>query len=114
MERPTTTLDDTIRLDRAALETAPAEAVAAQICAKLTAAFAPTALSLVDESHLHAGHGGWREGGATHFKLEITAPSLADKSRVARQRAVYAALADELATRVHALSTTIRAEVETS
>ena len=91
-------------LDRDQLMEATAAAVAAQIRAKLEAAFAPATIELEDDSDSHAGHGGWREGGATHFNLRIVSDAFAGKSRVARQRAVMAALADELAGRVHALS----------
>lgn len=91
-------------LDAEELKTAPAEAVAAQMRAKLTAAFAPELIEIEDDSASHAGHGGWREGGATHFNLRIVAAAFAEMSRVARQRAVMATLADELASRVHALS----------
>ncbi len=93
-----------------ALRTAPADAVAAQIRAKLTAAFAPSLLEIEDESHLHAGHGGWRPGGATHFRLRIVSTAFSGQSRVARQRAVMAALREELAERVHALALTVDAE----
>lgn len=73
---------------------------------KLRAAFAPTRLAVVDESHRHAGHAGARPEGETHFAVEIVSPVFAGQSRVARQRAVYAALAQELQTRVHALALT--------
>lgn len=78
---------------------------------KLTQEFHPTALQIVDESHLHAGHSGWKEGGETHFRVEITAPGFAAMSRVARHRAINECLADELAGPVHALA--IRADVGT-
>lgn len=82
--------------------------VKATIEQKLTQVFQPTALQVVDESHLHAGHSGWKEGGETHFRVEITAPAFAEMSRVARYRAINECLADELAGPVHALA--IRAE----
>ena len=91
-------------LDREQLMEATAEQVAAQIRAKLQDAFEPQTISLEDDSHKHAGHGGWRPGGATHFNLRLVSRAFAGKSRVARQRAVMAALSDELASRVHALS----------
>jgi BolA protein len=71
---------------------------------KLTAAFAPTRLDIIDDSHRHAGHAGAREGGETHFTVEIVAAAFAGKSRVERQRLVYATLAAELQERVHALA----------
>lgn len=91
------------------LETADAEIVAAQIRAKLEAAFAPTVLELEDESHRHAGHGGWKPGGATHFRLKMTSESFSGISRVARHRAVCQTLAQELESRVHALSMSLDA-----
>ena len=78
--------------------------VADRIKDKLTAALSPTRLEVVDESHLHAGHVGARPEGETHFRVEIVAAAFAGQNRVARQRLVNAALAEELADRVHALS----------
>ncbi|RAK62750.1 BolA family protein [Phenylobacterium kunshanense] len=71
---------------------------------KLTAAFEPTRLEIVDDSSRHAGHAGAREGGESHFNVTIEAPAFAGTPRVARQRMVYHALAEELAGPVHALS----------
>ena len=70
---------------------------------KLTEAFHPDSLMVVDESHLHAGHAGSRPGGETHFRVTIVAPAFAGKSRIERHRLVNATLAAELAGRVHAL-----------
>ena len=58
--------------------------VAQSIRARLTAAFAPTALDIVDESHLHRGHAGHRPGVSTHFRVSIVAPAFAAKPRVER------------------------------
>ena len=71
---------------------------------KLNAAFQPTRLEIVDDSDRHAGHAGAREGGESHFTVTIESAAFAGQSRVARQRAVNAALAEELAGPVHALS----------
>lgn len=71
---------------------------------KLRAAFAPTDLQVIDESEQHRGHGGWREGGGTHYRVVMRAPGFAGMSRIARSRAVHAALAEELAGGVHALA----------
>lgn len=79
---------------------------------KLTAAFAPARLDIVDESHRHAGHAGARPEGETHFRIEIVSAAFAGRSRVERQRLVYAALAEELTTRVHALQLTTRTPEE--
>ncbi|BBK45101.1 BolA family transcriptional regulator [Allostella vacuolata] len=70
---------------------------------KLTQAFVPIRLAIEDDSHRHAGHAGARPGGETHFRVEIVAAAFAGRSRVERQRMVYAALAAELADSVHAL-----------
>jgi BolA family transcriptional regulator, general stress-responsive regulator len=80
--------------------------------AKLSAAFAPVRLDIIDESHRHAGHAGARPEGETHFRVEIVAAAFAGKSRVERQRLVYAALAEELQSRVHALQPTTRTPEE--
>lgn len=86
--------------------------VAERMTAKLTEAFAPESLELIDESEAHRGHGGWREGGETHFRLRLVAPAFAGQGRVARQRAVNAVLREELAGPVHALSMELRAPGE--
>lgn len=77
--------------------------VAKAIEANLTRAFDPTRLSIVDESHRHAGHAGARAEGESHFRVEIVSNAFAGKSRVERQRMVYAALAEEMARDIHAL-----------
>jgi len=71
---------------------------------KLSAAFAPVALEVKDESAMHAGHAGARPGGETHFRVRIVSPAFQGASRVERQRQVYAALSEELEARVHALA----------
>ena len=70
---------------------------------RLTRAFSPTALQVVNESHRHAGHAGDDGSGASHFAIMIRAESLAAMTRVARHRAVQAALGD-LNQRVHAIA----------
>ena len=74
------------------------------ILEKLTAALDPTSLEVIDDSESHRGHGGWREGGETHFDVIAVSPVFEGKSRVARQRLILDALAIELAGPVHALS----------
>ena len=83
-----------------------------RITAKLTAALSPERLVVTDESENHRGHGGWREGGETHFRVEVVASAFAGRSRVERHRMVNAALAEELAERVHALAIVARAPGE--
>jgi len=74
------------------------------ITEKLTSAFSPQSLEVVDESHLHAGHAGWREGGQTHYRVYIVSNAFEGKSRVDRHRMINMALAAELAGSVHALA----------
>ena len=86
--------------------------VAATIEHKLRDRFAPSRLVIVDESHRHAGHAGAHPDGETHFAVTIVSAAFAGLGRGARQRLVYAALADELAGQVHALSLTTLAPSE--
>ena len=79
-------------------------AVTESLRAKLTAAFSPSLLQIDDDSARHAGHAGAREGGESHFNVVIAAAAFEGVARVARQRMVYAAVAEELAGPVHALS----------
>jgi BolA protein len=79
------------------------------VAERLTAALAPTRLEVVNESHLHAGHTGDDGTGETHFRVAVEAPAFAGLTRVARQRLVNHALADLLATRIHALAISARA-----
>ena len=71
---------------------------------KLTEAFAPTELDIVDQSHLHAGHAGAPGGGESHFRIRIVSAQFDGLGRVARQRAINNVLKAELAGPVHALS----------
>lgn len=71
---------------------------------KLRAAFAPTHLEVVDESHLHAGHAGARPGGNTHYRVTMTSSAFAGLSRVAMQRLVMKELKPEFEAGLHALA----------
>ena len=82
--------------------------VAAEIVRRLTAAFAPGVLEVRDDSHRHAGHGGYRAGVETHLHIRMTAAVFAGQSRLARQRAVLAQLADLMDNPIHALSLELR------
>ena len=82
------------------------------IAERLGQALAPTRLEVVNESHMHAGHAGDDGTGETHFRVGVETPAFAGLSRVARQRLVNAALADLLATRIHALTIRARAPGE--
>jgi BolA protein len=82
--------------------------VSDEISARLTAAFAPTELDVVNESHNHAGHSGDDGTGESHFRIRIRAAAFAPMGRVDRHRAVHQALGD-LNTRVHAIALDIGA-----
>ncbi|MBE7244663.1 BolA family protein [Methylobacterium hispanicum] len=65
---------------------------------------APTRLEVVDESHLHAGHSGWREGGETHFRLDVVSAAFEGKSRVERHRLVNGLMDEAFKRGLHALA----------
>jgi BolA protein len=71
--------------------------------------FGPTELEVVDESHLHQGHSGYREGGESHFRVRIAAKAFAGKSRIEAHRMINQALAGEFAEGMHALAIEARA-----
>jgi BolA protein len=79
-------------------------AVTEAIRTKLSAAFSPDRLEIEDDSARHHGHAGAAPGGESHFNVVIQARAFEGLGRVQRQRAVYSALAEELAGPVHALS----------
>ena len=83
--------------------------------AKLTDGLAPSRLDIIDDSHRHAGHAGndqnsghsgSRPDGESHFTVQIVSAAFEGKGQVARQREVYALLAEELQGSVHALALT--------
>lgn len=78
--------------------------IATEIKQRLVAALAPTRLELDDQSDRHIGHAGHDGRGESHFALVIESPAFTGLNRVARQRAVYAALGDLMKERVHALT----------
>ena len=86
--------------------------MANRIAGKLTAQLTPEHLKVIDESHQHYGHAGWREGGETHFRVEIVSAAFTGKSRLERHRLVNAALSEELAGGVHALAIAAKAPGE--
>jgi len=84
-----------------ARETGP---VATEMLNRLNSALSPTRIDLTDDSEQHRGHGGYNPAGESHFSLSIESPAFAGKSRVERQRMIYAALGELMRERVHALS----------
>jgi BolA protein len=79
---------------------------------RLNSALNPISIELADDSEQHRGHGGYNPAGESHFTLRIESPAFTGKSRVERQRLVYAALGDLMHERVHALSIRARAPGE--
>jgi BolA protein len=78
--------------------------IESRIKQKLLAGLEPISLDVVDESHLHAGHSGARQGGQTHYRIKVASERFSGKGRIERHRMVYALLADEIAQGVHALA----------
>jgi BolA protein len=76
--------------------------------------FAPQALSVVDDSAQHAGHAGAGPGGETHYSVTMVAEAFRGQTRLARSRAVHAALAGELAGGLHALALRLRTPEESA
>ncbi len=86
--------------------------VASAIREKLSAAFAPSRLEIVNESHLHAGHRGSPGTGESHFRVLIVSTAFAGRSRLARHRLVNEVLAAELKGTIHALALAVYAPGE--
>jgi BolA family transcriptional regulator, general stress-responsive regulator len=82
--------------------------VSDEIHARLTAAFAPSMLEVINDSHRHAGHSGDDGTGESHFTIRIRSDVFGPMTRVARHRAVHQALGD-LNARVHAIALDIGA-----
>lgn len=79
----------------------------------LEAGLSPRQLELEDQSHLHAGHAGARDGRG-HYRVVVVSEVFAGKAPLARHRAVYAALGEMMQTDIHALSIDARAPGEAS
>ena len=75
-----------------------------KITQRLTDAFSPTEIDVRDDSERHRGHAGYQEGGESHYHVRLRSASFAGQSRIARHRAVHAALGAELVASIHALS----------
>lgn len=75
-----------------------------EIEAKLREAFDPTDILVEDDSASHAGHAGAPAGGESHFNVRLRSIEFEGKSRVARHRAVHAALGPGIIGRIHALA----------
>ena len=75
-----------------------------EIRTALDAAFAPTSLAVINESHKHAGHAGDDGSGQSHWRVEIESETFAGQSRIAKHRAVHTALGPDIIGRIHARS----------
>ena len=73
---------------------------------------APSELAVIDESEQHRGHSGWREGGQTHFRIDIVSPAFVGKSRVERHRMVNDSVREAFDRGIHALAVKARAPGE--
>lgn len=78
--------------------------LASEIEHALESTFTPSRLEVINESHLHAGHAGDDGSGESHWKVVIEAAAFADMNRLARHRAVHAALGPDIIARLHALA----------
>ena len=78
--------------------------IKAQIEEKLFSQFSPTSLEVIDESDRHKGHGGWREGGNTHFRIKMAGGQFEGTTRVAKHREINTLLKAEFDAGVHALA----------
>lgn len=81
----------------------PREERVAAIRAAIQGALHPASLMVEDESHLHAGHEGARDGRG-HFRVEVVSDAFEGMGPIARHRAVYAAVGDLMVTDIHALA----------
>ena len=84
--------------------------IVTEIETRLRAAFAPTVLDVVDESEKHRGHAGHTEAGESHFQVSITAAAFGPMTRIARHRAIHAAIGPDIMGRIHALGIDVRAQ----
>jgi BolA family transcriptional regulator, general stress-responsive regulator len=75
-----------------------------QIEQALTESFKPKNLVVIDESHLHAGHSGWKEAGETHFRIDVEARIFNDMTRVQQHRMINGALSFAFEKGLHALA----------
>jgi BolA protein len=90
----------------------PTMRLAEWITDTLNATLRPTRLIVTDESEQHRGHGGWREGGETHFRIDIVSEAFIGKSRLARHRLVNEAVKGAFERGLHALAIAAKAPGE--
>ena len=79
----------------------------------LTEALHPSSLEVVDESHHHAGHAGWRPNGETHMRVRVVSAAFSGKSRLERHRMINELAAQEFHNGLHALAIETSTPAET-
>jgi BolA protein len=98
------------------MQSKPSPSRAERLQVALTQAFSPAVLLIQDDSARHAGHSGAQPGGQTHYSVLLVSEAFLGVSRVARERAVHAAVAGEFgpaeAGGMHALALTLRTPEE--
>ena len=82
--------------------------IADLMATRLTEAFAPTLLEIRDDSEKHRGHAGYQEGGESHWQIVISSAVFDGMNRLARHRAIHAAVGKDIIGRIHALAIDIR------
>jgi BolA protein len=82
--------------------------IADLMATRLTETFAPTLLEIRDDSEKHRGHAGYQEGGESHWQIVISSAAFDGMNRLARHRAIHAALGKDIIGRIHALAIDIR------
>ena len=78
----------------------------------LSEALRPSSLEVIDESHHHAGHAGWRPNGETHMRVRVVSDAFSGKSRIERHRLINGLAAAELQGGLHALAIEAKAPGE--
>jgi len=82
------------------------------ITQKVQKALNPSEIEVIDESHLHAGHSGAREGGESHFAISVTSEQFSGLSRLQRHKLIYTILDFEMKSGIHALRISAKAPEE--
>ncbi|TVQ83727.1 MAG: BolA family transcriptional regulator [Micavibrio sp.] len=88
--------------------------VGRKIKEKLEAAFSPLHLEIRDDSEKHRGHAGYDPRGESHFHITVVSKNFDSKSRIERQRMIHKTIADEINTRIHAVSLSLHTPEEYS
>ena len=63
----------------------------------------PISLEVIDESHKHFGHAGYKDGGESHFRIKISSNHFNGKTKLEKHRMINNLLEEELKNGIHAL-----------